>query len=188
MSNTVVSERIGRKPRIPPEPIEPAMTKYIDAGVVTIAVEPRHLTLDSLRQSYSGSARHAAVFEGELAPAAGAGIVPEDVGVSIHVLDNTDRYEYLRFDCFKESPHYHYIFPVEADGTINHQSCPFDSVSNGDMLDWALERISSHLPDMLSGAGAGHLVPDLSQAELDAAIEKVRAGLIAGKPWPRGEE
>jgi hypothetical protein len=33
MSNTVVSERIGRMPQIPPEPIEPAMTKYIDAAV-----------------------------------------------------------------------------------------------------------------------------------------------------------
>jgi hypothetical protein len=179
MGNTVISERIGRKPRIPPEPIEPAMTKYIDAGVLTIAVEPRHLTLDSLRQSYSGNVQHVALLEEELAPAIAAGRIPEDVGVSLHVLDSTDRYEYLRFDCFKGSPHYHYIFPIEADGTINHQTCPFDSVSNGLMLDWALERISSHLPDMLSAAGAGHLVAGLNQAELDAAVDKARAAALS---------
>jgi hypothetical protein len=144
--------------------------------------------LDSSRQSFSGNGRHAAIFEDEFPPGVAAGILPEDVGVSLHVLDSTDRYEYLRFDCLKGTPHYHYIFPLEAGGTINHQSCPFDTVSNGDMLDWALERISSHLPDMLRGAGAGHLVPGLNQAELDAAIEKVRAALIAGQPWLRGEE
>ncbi len=82
-----------------------------------------------------------------------------DKGVSLHVCAVDPAHEFLRFDVFDDDPHYHY---VDTSGTAN-RVVAFDEVAHGDMLPWALDRLRSHLPAMLTrgrrragrGVGAG---------------------------------
>lgn len=96
-----------------------------------------------------------------------------DSGVSLHVFDNRDevRQEYLRFDCFSEDPHYHYI----DHGAASNQLRGIDPAAVGDPLEWALECVRSRLPQMLARAGATDLAGTIDQKLLTAAIPAVAA-------------
>ena len=95
-----------------------------------------------------------------------------DEGVSLHVFDATDGHEYVRFDVFDDDPHYHYNHhgPEVVNNVIE-----FDVIAHGDMLPWALERIRTRLPEMLTEAGGAHLVAGLDQEAIEHALER----------WPR---
>ena len=76
-----------------------------------------------------------------------------DGGASLHVLGSDDRVEYLRFDCFDNEPHYHYIRAAEGRNIVVR----FDNVAEGDPLDWTVSRVRHRLPDMLEHVGATQL-------------------------------
>jgi hypothetical protein len=144
---------------MPIPPIE-TQTHWFEAGSVAFGVEYRLLN-DAI------AAAHV------LEEAAGAdpsdGPILDDSGVSIHVCDNrgTERLEHLRFDCFAEDPHYHYISWNDRSNDMIH----IDPIADGDPLSWALDRIRTRLPEMLARAGAGHL--ELDRDLLERVLPRV---------------
>ena len=122
-------------------------TRYFDAAAVRIGVEYRYVDPASLTETYAGNAAHLAELE-ERSPDGGF----SDEGVSIHVCGD-DGHEYVRFDVFDEEPHYHYVHKTPADGEIINNVIAYDAVALGDMLDWAIERLRTRLPDMLRARG-----------------------------------
>jgi len=75
----------------------------------------------------------------------------------------------LRFDCFVEDPHYHYVSWRERANEVLH----IDPVADGDPLAWALERLRTRLPQMLARAGAPELSAALDRRALEAALPRV---------------
>jgi hypothetical protein len=153
-------------PAIPPVPEN---TKTFTVGPVEIGVEYRHLTDDILGAAYADDAEAAAVIEASK-PEAGL----DDEGISIHVCDAGTGDEYLRFDCFADDPHYHYILPGSHQIVI-----AFDEVAGGRFLDWAIERLRSRLPEMLREAGAVDLADRVDPAEIEAALPTITAAVAA---------
>lgn len=155
-----MNDGVTRYEVMPIPPVE-AQTEYFDAGPIRIGVEYRLLN-DAIAA--------AAVVE----PGAGSDPgVTEDVddrGVSLHVFAPTEPgaepLEALRFDCFDEDPHYHYISWTAKTNEMIH----IDPVADGDPLAWALERIRTRLPQMLERAGA---LTGIDPARLEAALPKV---------------
>ena len=152
---------ITRYDKMPIPPVE-QQTEYFDAGAVTFGVEYRLLTDAIAAASESEDARGADSSSGSFA----------DRGVAIHVFgrdrdgaDEGARLEYLRFDCFNEDPHYHYISWTERSNEMLH----LDPVADGDPLQWALERIRTRLSQMLERAGA----PDLASRVDPRLVEQV---------------
>jgi hypothetical protein len=149
---------------MPPQPPDPAATRWLPAGVVTIGVEYREVNPENLAETYKDNAAHMAEME-EKSPVGGF----TDEGVSIHVSGTEDGHEYLRFDVFVDEPHYHY---VHRSGQVNNV-VDFDVTAHGDMLPWALDRIRHRLPEMLDQAGGGHLVAGLDSAVLGPVVDEV---------------
>jgi hypothetical protein len=159
---------IGKVYNIPPQPPVAARTRDFPAGAVTLGVEYRDVDPEALRATYAGNEAHLAELE-QRSPQGGF----FDTGVSIHVCAADDGYEYVRFDCFDDEPHYHYIHRT-PDGSVVNQVIDFDTVAGGDMLAWALERIRTRLPEMLTTAGGAALAARVDQSAVDAALEQVR--------------
>ena len=126
-------------------PIPPceAQTRWFDAGAVSFGVEYRLLN-DAIAAAH--------VLEDAAGSDPSDGPVVEDSGVSIHVCDarGKARVEHLRFDCFVEDPHYHYISWEGRSNDMVH----IDPIADGDPLTWTLERLRTRLPQMLARAGA----------------------------------
>jgi hypothetical protein len=148
---------ITRYTQMPIPPLD-AHTEYFEAGPISIGVEYRLLD-DAI-----AAAHQLDKADGRVAEA----LTLEDRGVSLHVFGagaDGNRVEYLRFDCFDEDPHYHYVSWARKSNEMIH----IDKVADGDPLAWALDRIRTRLPQMLARAGAGELA-----ARVDApAIERV---------------
>jgi hypothetical protein len=145
---------------MPIAPVE-QQTTWIDAGVVQFGVEYRLLN-DAI----------AAAAETESASGDADGVESiDDRGVSIHVCGNTgdERLEYLRFDCFEEDPHYHYISWEAHRNEMLH----IDPIADGDPLGWTLDRLRLRLPFMLARAGAGGIAAKLDVQLLDEALPRV---------------
>jgi hypothetical protein len=164
----VTVDKVGKVVSLPPEPLVPEQTTFIEGGPLVIGVEPRHITTESLRALYAGDPQQAAAFA-----ARSTGEI-DDQGVSIHVLSAATRKEHLRFDCFDEDPHYHYI-THGADGTLQNRWVIFDQAANGAMLPWALDRLRHHLPHMLAGAGASPEMIGVDPATVARLAEEVAA-------------
>ena len=132
-------------------------TSFFEAGPVTIGVEYRLLTDEIVNQHMDKQNKHL-----DLGPAI------DDRGVSLHVYtkrDDEPLTERLRFDCFDEDPHYHY---VDWDAGTN-DIVQLDTVAAGDSLAWALERIRTRLGQMLERAGvedAGAVEPNALETVL----------------------
>lgn len=152
---------ITRYDQMPIPPIE-SQTEYVDAGSVTFGVEYRLLD-DAI----------AAASEIEGAEGGEGGVVLEDRGVSLHVFataaEGEEPLEYLRFDCFDEDPHYHYVSWSEKSNEMIH----IDPVADGDPLTWALERIRSRLVPMLERAGAFGVAARVDPRRVEEALPKV---------------
>ena len=88
--------------------------------------------------------------------------------MSIHVCDDGDGGEYLRFDAFDGDPHYHYLTPG-----VGHTVIIFDEAALGDMLPWTLHCLRERLPQMLTMAGAGDLVERIDIADVHAALPEI---------------
>jgi hypothetical protein len=121
---------------MPLRPVVEHMETF-NAGAVTIGVEFRILTEELI----------AALGENPNPDFAGV----NDVGVSIHVFVQAadGDLERVRFDCFEDDPHYHYVdWPGEKNELVF-----IDPIVNPDVLAWALATIRSRLPQMLERAG-----------------------------------
>ena len=137
-------------------------TSWFGAGAVRIGVEYRLLT-DAV-----AAANQAVTAAGD-APGLTTGL--DDRGVALHVCGEQDGEwrEFLRFDCFVEDPHYHYVsWRAKANEMIH-----LDPVADGDPLAWALERIRTRLPQMLERAGAGDVAARIDFAALEEALPRV---------------
>jgi hypothetical protein len=152
---------ITRYSVMPIPPVE-AHTKWVKAGTVRIGVEYRLLN-------------DAIAAAADLAEANGQerGSVTnlDDRGVSLHVVGEQDgvEREFLRFDCFEEDPHYHYVSWRDKANEMVH----LDAVADGDPLDWALGRVRTRLGPMLERAGAADLAARLDAAAIEAALPEI---------------
>jgi hypothetical protein len=160
---------IGKVYSIPPQPPVAEHTREFAAGAVTFGVEFRDVDPETLRATYAGNEEHLAELE-ERSPEGGF----FDAGVSIHVCGADDGYEYVRFDCFDDEPHYHYIHRT-PDGSVVNQVIDFDAVAGGDMLSWTIERLRTRLAEMLTAAGGAVVAGRLEQTRIDDTLEQVQA-------------
>lgn len=138
-------------------PIEKHMERF-SAGAITIGVEYRVFTEEVVAVSGVG--------KGPI-PVQGA----NDKGVSIHVYVKAadgDR-ERLRFDCFEDDPHYHYI----CWSAPWHDVVFFDHVAHGDPMAWALAAIRTRLTQMLERAAMTNAAQYVDQARLEAVLPRV---------------
>ncbi len=155
------SSHITRYSVMPIPPIE-AHTTWFRAGPVEVGVEYRLLN-------------DAVAAAADLASAAGdeRGQVTEldDRGVSLHVVGEQDgeRREFLRFDCFAEDPHYHYVSWRDRANEMVH----LDPFADGDPLGWAIDRIRTRLPQMLARAGAPELAARVDAAAVEEALPRI---------------
>lgn len=154
-----MGDHITRYDRMPIPPIE-ANTQYFQAGAVRIGVEFRVLSDDVVAQ-----------IRGTLEAATGSDVGQltelDDTGVSLHVF--VAGQEHLRFDCFREDPHYHYVGWARKSNEVLH----LDPVADGDPLTWALDRIRTRLPQMLERAGVPELAKQVDPAEIERVMPRI---------------
>ena len=145
---------------MPIPPVE-EKTTWIDAGAVKFGVEYRLLN-DAIAS--------AASVETAAGDIDGVESI-DDRGVSIHVFGERggESLEYLRFDCFEEDPHYHYISWKDHRNEMLH----IDPVADGDPLGWTLDRLRLRLPFMLERAGAPEIAATLDARLVDEALPRV---------------
>ena len=82
--------------------------------------------------------------------------------------------EILRFDCFRNAPHYH--APPSAPGDIK-----LDPAQVGDGLQWALDQLSQEAAALVSKAGFDGLAAQLDLAALRGGRQAL-SELVAGMP------
>jgi hypothetical protein len=148
---------------MPIPPVE-ANTRWFDAGAVRIGVQYRLLD-DAI------AAAADAQLEGAAGGERGQTTGLDDRGVALHVVAHQDGEwrEFLRFDCFQEDPHYHYVSQRARKNEMVH----LDPIADGDALAWALERIRTRLPQMLARAGAADVAARLDARALEEALPRV---------------
>ena len=139
-------------------PVEENMHQF-DAGRLLIGVEDRRFTNDILR-AHVGSNTKMVVPETTI----------DDGGISFHVFEQSSGVEYLRFDCFRDNPHYHYLVP----GIRGVVVIPYDRIANGAMESWVLVALRSRMPELLRGAGGFDLADGVSLSDLDMALDNVQ--------------
>jgi hypothetical protein len=141
-----------------PIPMVPEHCISVDAGAVRLVVESRRLTNEIIE----------ATFDDLVDP----GIAFDDHGASLHVCGTADGLEHLRFDCFENEPHYHYIDNEQGANTVVR----IDELAVGDPIEFSLNAVEHHLPDMLRHSGVAALADEVaSQGDsVSAAMAEVR--------------
>jgi hypothetical protein len=125
-----------------PIPMIETNAEWIDAGPVSFAIEVRVL---------------AGMDE---AAGAGAG------GGTIHIFSPDHEEEWVRFDCFDDEPHYHYLDQRARTNTV----WTYDDAVNGPMGAWAVAALRANLPAILRCAGAGELAEAVERDGVDPAV------------------
>jgi hypothetical protein len=166
-----------------PIPALLAYTELFSAGAIQVGVEFRLLNEKIIEAEFGRDAREKF---GKNVPEDLQSQVDEE-GVSIHVFDRSGEQEFLRFDCFEDYPHYHYIENEPGHQTVHG----FDSAADGPMYDWVMGCLASRLPEMLRQAGETALAEGIDQGTVEkilpdvaAAIERARK---SGRPIPVAE-
>lgn len=157
------AERMGTFVASFPVPHEPDATTFVEAGPITFGIEPR---------VFDPAAEAAKLTAEEIAAAGPDALFHSDQidgGVCVHVFGTDGLAEYLRFDCFDDEPHYHYIVPGRGNMLVH-----FDRVANGPMLDWTVRTLRARLPEMLTELGAARLAQELDEADLERALDEVQ--------------
>ncbi|HEX5065593.1 MAG TPA: hypothetical protein VFY49_05735 [Myxococcota bacterium] len=167
-----MASHITRYDLMPIPPIE-AHTQWFDAGAVRFGVEYRLLT-----DAIAAAAEVEAATGTDRADPASF----DDRGVSIHVegRDAQGALEYLRFDCFEEDPHYHYVSWSARSNEMLH----IDAIAEGDPLAWALERLRTRLPEMLARAGAAHIAKQLDARRIADVLPQVAEAAYRARRAP----
>ena len=167
-----MSDHITRYDLMPIPPVE-SQTEYFEAGVVTFGVEYRLLDDAIAAASSIESARGQKSARGQESAPGQKSSSFDDRGVSLHVFgspaEGEEPLEYLRFDCFDEDPHYHYVSWNDKSNEMLH----IDPVADGDPLTWAIERIRTRLPQMLERAGAADVAARVDLRQVEEALPKV---------------
>ena len=130
----------------------------VDAGAVQLVVESRQLTNQILDYTYHGTADADVHFD--------------DFGATLHVCGTADGLEHLRFDCFENEPHYHYIEQAVPANTIVR----IDELAVGDPIEFSLACVEGHLADMLRNCGVEALAEQVAgqMDRVHAAVAEVR--------------
>jgi len=139
----------------------------VDAGAVQFVVESRVLTNEIIAGTFDG--------------AVDASIPFDDFGATLHVCGTVDGLEHLRFDCFENEPHYHYIQQASGANIVVR----IDELAVGDPIDFSLACVEHHLPDMLRNCGVDDLADQVAAqpGSVRAAVAEVR-GLMAKARQP----
>jgi hypothetical protein len=163
-------------------PIPPTeeRTTWFPAGNLRFGVEYRRLT---------DAVAAAAQLEAAVGDERGQTEALDDRGVSIHVSGQQDgeEREFLRFDCFREDPHYHYISWRDKSNEMLHM----DPHAVGDPVEFALECVGHRLTQLLSRAGAADVAATMDADAVKRTLRDVRAEamrLRAANPEPAGDE
>jgi hypothetical protein len=141
-----------------PIPMVPEHCIPVDAGAVQLVVESRRLTNDILHDTYGGTPVAEIAFD--------------DYGATLHVCGTRDGLEHLRFDCFENEPHYHYIEQASGANTVVR----IDELAVGDPIDFSLACVEHHLPDMLRNCGVTGLADTVAGQpdKVSTAVAEVR--------------
>jgi hypothetical protein len=141
-----------------PIPMVPEHCISVDAGAVQLVVESRRLTNEIIRETYD---------RGVIAD-----IPFDDFGATLHVCGTADGVEHLRFDCFENEPHYHYIEQTEGANTVVR----IDELAVGDPVEFSLACVEHRLPGMLRHCGVANLADEVASDpdKLSAAMSEVR--------------
>jgi hypothetical protein len=139
----------------------PMVTEHcvaVDAGAVQLVVESRRLTNEIIAAAVHDGVESETVFD--------------DFGATLHVCGTADGLEHLRFDCFENEPHYHYIEHASGANTVVR----IDELAVGDPLEFSLGCVEHHLPDMLRHCGVADLADEVAGRpdQVSAAIAEVR--------------
>jgi hypothetical protein len=157
------AERMGTFVLSLPVAHEPQATTFVAAGPITFGVEPR--VFDPVAEAAKLTAEEIAAA----GPDALFNSGQVDSGVCVHVFGTEGLAEYLRFDCFADEPHYHYIVPGKGNMLVH-----FDRIANGPMLDWTIRTLRGRLPEMLKQLGADKIAAALKPQELERALDEVQ--------------
>ena len=160
--------RIGVIYNMAPQPPSDKDTTWFSAGALSIGVEFRDVNPDDLLALYKDDP---AQLKELLEKSPDGGFA--DNGVSLHVRDAADEHEYLRFDCFDNEPHYHYIHN-STEPYINNV-VTYDPYALGDMLPFAIGCLRTRLPEMLPRAGAADLAAKIDVALVNQVVDEVEA-------------
>ena len=140
----------------------------VAAGAVQLVVESRRLTNAIVEESLPGGGGRRRPLRRRRRP-------------QLHVL-GADGLEHLRFDCFEQEPHYHYI----DQGAVTNTVVRIDELAVGDPIEFSLTCVEQHLPDMLGNCGEALALADEVMARmdevLDAMTEVAALMLRAGQP------
>ena len=130
----------------------------VDAGAVQLVVESRLLTNDIINETYGDTVEQRVAFD--------------DGGATLHVCGTVDGLEHLRFDCFEDEPHYHYIDHADGANTVVR----IDELAVGDPVEFSLSCVEHHLPGMLRHSGVETLADEVAGEpdKVSAAISEVR--------------
>lgn len=137
-STALRSVQFGRFHDSIPVPHEPRDTALFPAGDLTLGVEYR---------VFDPAVERAKLTPAEVAAAGEDSLFHRDEadeGLCIHVFLTDGMREVLRFDCFGDEPHYHYISPGEGNVLVH-----YDRAANGPMLAWTIGSLRHHIDSML---------------------------------------
>jgi hypothetical protein len=91
-------------------------------------------------------------------------------GPTVRVLGSDDEHEYLRFDLFNVSPHYHYEPPAGEERVLM-----LDTIAEGDAVSWGMARLRARLAPMLVASGGQRLADALDGEVLARAVDDVES-------------
>lgn len=164
---------VGERYPILPIPWVPEHTEMVPAGVLTIGVGHRVLD-EATAKAYLDEVGYVRAdaddHHGERT------YHGRDAGVCIHVLGpgrDGELVEYLRLDCFDDEPHYHYVYNDER----AQDRVFLDPTLDGDPMEWALDRLRTRMPEVLTKVGAPELAAQVDPNAIEAALPEVRAAV-----------
>jgi hypothetical protein len=145
-----------RSPMIPPVP---ERCVSLPVGPLRFVVEARHLDDRAVAGNFSQE------------PGEGGDAVFDDYGPTLHVYGAEDGIEHLRFDCFANKPHYHYVREAGAVNIV----CRIDQYAEGDPIEWTIGRLRERLPEMLQYCGLTALAEEVraQQDQITAVVDDV---------------
>ena len=172
-----MSDWITKYEIMPIPPVEEQTTFFDVADGVRVGVEYRLLT-DAIADAQT--------FEAATGNDSGAYDGLDDRGVSLHVFADQDgeSREFLRFDCFNEDPHYHYVSEKKKSNEMVH----IDPIAIGDPLAWAIECIRTRLPQMLERAGNPEAAKRVDPKTVEEALPRLVSHAYSARYGQNEEE
>ena len=154
-----------------PVPHDPQATTYHAVGSITVGLEYRVFDPVAERLKYTDE---------EIAATGPDSLFHRDdadEGICVHVFATDGLGEYLRFDCFRDEPHYHYIDPDVGNVLIH-----YDDVANGPMAPWIIDVLRTRSPEMLSAIGAVDLAASVDVDALGRLLDELAPTILNQAP------